>query len=1077
MTSRAFIVYLTTMFCLATGMSQAQPPAFPGAEGAGMYTTGGRGGKVLYVTSLEDTGEEGTLRWAINQEGARTILFNVSGLIRLEKPLQINHGNVTIAGQSAPGDGICISDYETTVNADNVIIRFLRFRLGDKKRRGVDALSGYRNKNVIIDHCSMSWSIDEISSFYDNVNFTMQWCFVAESLRNSFHNKGKHGYGGIWGGHNASFHHNLIAHNDSRNPRFCGSRYSNRPDLERVDFRNNVIYNWGANNIYAAEGGSYNIVNNYFKPGPASHPNTTEQLINPDADNGQNKQPEGVYGSFFIQGNYLEGSEEVTRNNALGVRRGHSFSRYAPKANLEDILAASPFPVHPVTTHSPREALTNVLNYGGASLARDIHDKRYVDNVIKGNYSHEGSAGSSHGLIDSQNDVGGWPEYRMYNEYTDSDGDGIPDGWLEENHPGKKAGDLNEEGYTYLEVYLNSLVAHLFGNEGEPRPVKRLVVDKSGNGDFTTVQAAIDAVRAFDPDYATLIVIKAGTYYEKIVIPDWVRDLKIIGEDRDKTVLTHNDHAHINNMGTFKTYTLQVRGSGITIENLTIENNAPAVGQAVALHTEGDRIVVKNCNILGNQDTVYTGGDRARLYFQGCHIEGTTDFVFGPATAWFEQCTILCKKNSYITAASTPRDVEFGYIFNRCRVTTTEEVTSVYLGRPWRPHAMTLFMNCELPREINPLGWDNWRNPENEKTARYQEFNNTGEGSETSQRVPWMKRLSSAEAKQVSVKNALGVTLPECAENPRATVRFQEHNADNKIDVYMNGQLFTSLLYTDSLYKPCLFPVLTPSGKSITRGYPLDPKPFERTDHPHHVGVWFNFGDVNGLDFWNNSSAIPPERKHLYGTIVLDSIVNVDEIKGEIATLSSWVDTKRERVLEESTAYRFYGTGNESRTIERITRLTALKEVTLKGNKEGLFAIRVNHFFETAEERPVRSLDSLGAGGVYRNRQGGVGEEEVWGKRTPWVALRANHEGETITLVILDHIENPHYPGSPHARGYGLFSMNNLAGDSMDSESEPLEITLQPGESLTFKHRLVIGGDFNDEEIDTMLQSFHQQAP
>ena len=741
----------------------SQIPAFPGAEGAGMYTTGGRGGKVIYVTSLEDNDEPGTLRWAIRQKGARTILFKVSGHIRLNSPLKINNGDLTIAGQSAPGDGICISDYETSISADNVIIRFIRFRLGDKYEQAADALSGYRNKNVIIDHCSMSWGIDELSSFYENKNFTLQWCFLTESLSNSIHPKGKHGYGGIWGGQNASFHHNLIAHNDSRNPRFCGSRYSNRPDLERVDFRNNVIYNWGANNIYAGEGGSYNIVANYFKPGPASGNASSRRILNPDADNGENNQPEGVYGHFYVNANYMHNNETITNDNHSGIEMGSTFEKFAPAVTLKDIISNEEFELLPVTTDSVEEAFDNVLNFGGASLNRDIHDIRYVKDVINGSYTYEGSSGSTNGLIDSQKDVGGWPEYKIYNEYTDSDNDGIPDGWLVENHPNKKANDLDYEGYTFLEVYLNSLVDHLMPHttnmdivSNNSKPIKTIVVSKSGDRDFKTVQEAINSVRAFDPDYSYVISVKEGVYYEKIIIHDYLSDLKIIGEDANKTIISNNDHALINNMGTFQTYTLLIRGNDITLENITIENNAPMVAQAVALHTEGNQIIFKNCSFLGNQDTIYTGGVNSKLYFHDCYIEGTTDFIFGPSTSWFENCSILCKRNSYITAASTPKDVEYGYIFNNCNIAVSDEATSVYLGRPWRPYAMTLFMNTSLPVEINPLGWHNWNNIENEKTARYLEYNNTGEGSDISQRVNWSKQLTFEEATNITLESVMG---------------------------------------------------------------------------------------------------------------------------------------------------------------------------------------------------------------------------------------------------------------------------------------------------------------------------------
>ena len=251
----------------------------------------------------------------------------------------------------------------------------------------------------------------------------------------------------------------------------------------------------------------------------------------------------------------------------------------------------------PVTTIR-RKRRGKVLRYGGCALVRDVHDLRYVDNVKSRSYSSEGSAGSTGGLIDSQKDVGGWPEYKTYDNYSDSDNDGIPDGWLEENYPGKKATELHSSGYTYLEIYLHSLVNHLMGEnlagDGKKcsveKKAKRIVVDKSGNGDFTTVQGAIDAIRAFDPDYTTTIFVKEGTYFEKIVIPDYIRNLTIVGENRDKTVISNNDHAQINNMGTFRTYTLQIRGEDITLKDITIENNAAPVAQAVALHTEGDRI-------------------------------------------------------------------------------------------------------------------------------------------------------------------------------------------------------------------------------------------------------------------------------------------------------------------------------------------------------------------------------------------------------------------------------------------------------------------------------------------------------
>ena len=263
-------------------------------------------------------------------------------------------------------------------------------------------------------------------------------------------------------------------------------------------------------------------------------------------------------------------------------------------------------------------------------------------------------------------------------------------------------------------------------------------------------------MRAFDPAGATVISVKNGIYHEKIVIPDYICNVKLVGQSADSTIITYNDHAKIDNMGTFRTYTLQIRGNDIQLENLTIENAAEPLAQAVALHTEGDRLSFRNCRFLGNQDTQYLAGEGNRLYFQHCYIEGTTDFIFGGATAWFEACNIHCKRDSYISAASTPPNIRYGFIFNKCEITAAADVTSVYLGRPWRAHAMTVFMNCNLPKEIIPAGWDNWRNPDNEKTTRYAEYKNRGQGSSTAGRVKWAKILSKKEVRKITLKNVLG---------------------------------------------------------------------------------------------------------------------------------------------------------------------------------------------------------------------------------------------------------------------------------------------------------------------------------
>ena len=297
-----------------------------------------------------------------------------------------------------------------------------------------------------------------------------------------------------------------------------------------------------------------------------------------------------------------------------------------------------------------------------------------------------------------------------------------------------------------------------------------LVVSRDGTGEFRTIDEAIEVCRAF-MDCTKVIYVKKGVYKEKLIIPSWLTNITICGEDRDNTIITWDDHANIKMpvggldseaavkgkpMGTFRTYTLKVQGSYITLKDITIENNAAKLGQAVALHTEGDHILVQNCRLLGNQDTVYTGVGGTRVAFYDCYIEGTTDFIFGPSIAWFQNCEIHSKANSYITAASTPAGQKYGYVFYKCRLTADKDVDKVYLGRPWRPFAATIFMDCELGKHIRPEGWHNWNNAKNEETARYAEYGNKGEGASTKNRVKWSKQLSKKEAAKVTLLDAFG---------------------------------------------------------------------------------------------------------------------------------------------------------------------------------------------------------------------------------------------------------------------------------------------------------------------------------
>ncbi|HEY9044885.1 MAG TPA: pectate lyase [Ohtaekwangia sp.] len=436
--------------------------AFPGAEGFGRNATGGRGGKVIFVTNLNDAGE-GSLRAAIQTSGARYILFKISGTITLKSSLTISHGDVTIAGQTAPGDGICLKDYPVTINADNIIIRYMRFRMGDEARQEGDAFGGRFHKNIIIDHCSMSWSTDECVSVYANENTTVQWCIVAESLRNSVHHKGAHGYGGIWGGKNASFHHNLLANNDSRNPRLGEEAGKAFALTDLTDLRNNVVYNWGNNSCYGGEAMNVNIVNCYYRPGPATV--KKERIVSIDRNKNEGTEVYNLWGKFYINGNFVEGSERATNDNwTYGVfNQFHNSYGTVSDADKAAIKLSEPHPINNnVTTHSPQVAYERVLAYSGASLKRDAVDLRIIDNVVNKTFSSAGSNGSTNGIIDTQSDVGGWPQLNSATPPVNTAGDGIPDEWKiahKLDPPRSQANGRNlSTAYDNIEVYINDLV-------------------------------------------------------------------------------------------------------------------------------------------------------------------------------------------------------------------------------------------------------------------------------------------------------------------------------------------------------------------------------------------------------------------------------------------------------------------------------------------------------------------------------------------------------------------------------------------------------------------------------------------
>ena len=533
---------LATVFAFALTLPiQAQEaPAFPGAEGHGRYVTGGRGGKVIHVTNLNDSGT-GSLRWALSQSGTKTIVFDVSGYIDLKSQLNVS-SNTTIAGQTAPGDGITLRYYTLYFGkCDNVIVRFIRCRRSQVKdvNDGADATWGRQRKNIIIDHCSFSWSIDEVASFYDNRNFTMQWCNITEALANPGHSKGEHSYGGIWGGKDASFHHNFLAHMQNRAPRFNGARYEwdgydkdkykNTIDAERVDFRNCVMYNWGSGNgCYGGPGGGYiNMVNNYYKAGPGTSNKTRVTEVSVGAKG--NSTPSNLYGycsRYYISGNYVTAASNPENYDWQGVKydsglftidgekymadKNHLYGddkEYKQNTSGVDCIKVKldePIDAGEVTTHKAQTAFEKVLKYCGASFVRDACDVRYAEEAENGTTTFKGAIVKRAGILDFINDPEGtedpstasYPTLREEKRPADfdTDGDGIPDVWETAN--GLNPNDAKDGNaytidikgyYTNLEVYLNSIVEDIM---------------KGGNAD------AEDAVDEYYPTYKSTSGIK-----------------------------------------------------------------------------------------------------------------------------------------------------------------------------------------------------------------------------------------------------------------------------------------------------------------------------------------------------------------------------------------------------------------------------------------------------------------------------------------------------------------------------------------------------------------------------------------
>lgn len=622
--------------------------AFPGAEGYGRYTTGGRGGKVYHVTTLEDTGEPGSLRYAVNQSGTRTIVFDVSGNIHLNSELQLRSGNVTIAGQTAPGDGICITDYPFSIKANNVILRFLRFRLGNKNvtingADGWDGLGSLDQRDIIVDHCSVSWSIDECLSFSGTHNTTVQWCIVSQSLVNSGHSKGGHGYGGNWGGEYGSYHHNLLAHHTSRSPRL-GPRPSTQLN-EVMDMRNNVMFNYSSESCYGGEGMNVNIVNNFYKPGPGNkYSGKTKEtriasvgirtvdycLDKKNIATAYNNAMGTKISDSSIKGSFVNGKKcvtisgkryEISDDNKITVDDktvNISWNAYAPALHLlgtyyvdgnenhnvsavksdnwglgvydqisryencpdeaswantkQDMKRDLPIEYVYTTTHSSQDAYTNVLAYAGASLKRDALDEMVV-NDAKNNVANSGTgSGLDRGFINVPGDVtypsgteldGVLPALKSTQALKDSDGDGMPDDWETANgldpNDATDGAKASESGFTNLELYLNSIVAHIMeaGNAN----------GKMLNGELTFADDAVE-LPVYDPSGDDPIV-NPGEVFEW-EISDLTAQAAGMVHKESKLPFKFGEDIEINCSNRSRTYN---HGSGVTGEYIKFARN------------------------------------------------------------------------------------------------------------------------------------------------------------------------------------------------------------------------------------------------------------------------------------------------------------------------------------------------------------------------------------------------------------------------------------------------------------------------------------------------------------------------
>lgn len=980
-------IFLLIVALLTTSAGFAQTLAFPTAEGFGKYASGGRGGEVVEVTNLLDDPNnppEGSFRWALKQHQGKpiTVVFRVSGIIDLKgNDLRNKRDNITIAGQTAPGDGICIKGGCINLGGSrNLIIRHLRSRVGilggdtTYDPGNVDAnnfiagasLNIENGGNFIIDHCSFSWSAEETVGMYDNDHTTMQWCIVSEALYNAGHGKGNRGYGAVWGGKTATYHHNLLAHNYTRSPRLGATTKNDKHML--LDIVNNVNYNYGkANACYGGDNRQgndglfqVNYVNNYYKPGPAYTGDRKSYFLCASFCNPAQGSQGTSYGDWHLDGNYMEGSYAAQNGYNTDNYKALDISAY--QENVAGLTLADMKSDHidvgefAVDTQSPQDAFTSVLEKAGA-FPRDIHDRRILNETKNGTAEYYGScnAGRALGIIDKPSDSGGYPEYKTYNEITDNDHDGMDDAWETDNgFDPTNRDDRNtvlKGGYTALEAYLCSLAGeHIAIEKAKPYDI---IVAQDGSGDCKTINEAIE--KADENAKRTTIFVKNGTYNEKVFIGNRYQDSKkvisIIGENADGVIITWDDYhgksIEYPGKGTITADgmtapTMTVTSPDFYMENVTVRNTVTDdVAQAEALYQAGDRQILKNVRIEGYQDSHRTKKGR-RYFYYGCTVKGNVDFIYGGGTAYYYKSNIVSrsraggKSGGYITAPeditykttlSDGKSLYYEFIFNDCDLTAENGASDAYLSRPWAERDCgTVFLNTRIGSHINAAGWSGNGNDTGMSFAEYNSMNTDGTPADITKRVAWGIQLDEKDMGLLDLykiyrsvsdnifspeKDVVGVNPPANIRNNDGVVSWTAVDGARGYVVYKDGNIVG---FTDgNIYFDPSSPTGTYAIRAIAANgalsplndteYTLTADALHKTLNPHEN----EGGDNPRVECTITATAAPAEG----GTV---SPASVTCLQGESVTLTAtpadsyefknWTSSTG-RVYSTSTTYTF----------------------------------------------------------------------------------------------------------------------------------------------------------------------------